>query len=275
MKTRRAFTLLEVMVALAIMALGFSVLSEAHGRAALATIDTRNVTLGTVLARGKMLDVEFELKKDGFGDYDKVIEGDFSKEGHAEYKWIATARKIEIPVGKINDAAGAGGPDMMSMLTGGKGPPAGSPAAAGGPQSAAAGMNMGMLTPILQTASDVIARSVREVTLEVKFPEGGRLTNMKVVTHVVDDVKLATELAKIPGLGGLPNIPGLTNNQQPGQDPNNPNNPQNPLQPGQQPPPTSGKVIPGQNPGGGPGGPGGGVGNIPGGIPGGGGKGGK
>ena len=113
---RRGFTLLEVMVAMAIMAMGFSVLSEAHGRAALATIDARNVTMGTILARGKMLDVEFELKKDGFGDYDKVIEGDFSKEGQPEYKWIATARKIEIPVGKMGDSM----PDLMGMLGGGK-----------------------------------------------------------------------------------------------------------------------------------------------------------
>jgi general secretion pathway protein I len=209
---RRGFTLLEVMVAMAIMALGFSVLSEAHARAALATIDARNVTMGTILARGKMLDVEFELKKDGFGDYDKVIEGDFSKEGQAEYKWIATARKIEIPVGKLGQDA----PDLMNMMGGGK---TGSSSPAGGGASptggaagpgGAGGMNMSMLTPILQTASDVIARSVREVTLEVRFPEGGRVTNMKVVTHLVDDVKLATELAKIPGLGGLPNIPGLT-----------------------------------------------------------------
>ncbi len=250
MTPRRGFTLLEVMVALAIMALGFSVLSEAHGRAALATIDTRNVTMATVLARGKMLDVEFELKKDGFGDYDKVIEGDFTPEGHPQFKWIATSRKIEIPVGKINEAAGAG-PDMMNMLTGGKGAPPGSPAAGGGGAAGGAGgMNMSMLTPILQTASDVIARSVREVTLEVRFPEGGRLTNMKVVTHVVDDVKLATELAKIPGMGGLPNIPGLTppGGQQPGQQGQQPG--QNPLEPGGAPNPTSGKAIPGSNPSG-------------------------
>jgi hypothetical protein len=39
---------------------------------------------------------------------------------------------------------------------------------------------------------------------------------MKIATHVVDDVKLAAELAKIPGLAGLPTLPpGFTNPLQP------------------------------------------------------------
>lgn len=225
----RAFTLLEVMVALAILAMGFSALSEAYGRAALATIDARNVTIATILARGKMLDVEFEMKKDGFGDFDKVIEGDFTTEGHPEYKWIATVVKIEIPVGKLAEAGG--GADLMGMLGGGKSSSDTSAASPMGSAAAQSPINMGMMTPILQTASDVIARSVREVTLEVRFPEGGRLNHIKVATHLVDDVKLATELAKIPGMGSLPNIPGLT---PPGQTP-----------PGQTPP---GQTPPGQTP---------------------------
>lgn len=203
---RRAsgFTLLEVMVALAILGMGFMLLSEAHGRAALATIDARNVTIGTVLARGKILDVEYEIKKDGFGDYDKLIDGDFSEEGQPTYKWRAHIKKIEIPVGKVGEAANAG-LNLGGMLGGSD-----EGAGAENLSNATSNMNTGMLTPIFQAASDVFAQSVREMTLTVFFPEGGRLREMKITTHIVDDVKLATALAAIPGLGGMPNIPGLT-----------------------------------------------------------------
>jgi general secretion pathway protein I len=204
-RTRRGFSLLEVMVALAILAAGFMVLSEAHGRAALATIDARNVTIGTILARGKMLDVEFEIRKDGFGDFDKVIDGDFSEEGQPEYKWRAHIKKIEIPVGKVGEAS-QGGLNLGGLLGGG-----GADDSAGSTNlnNATSQMNTGMLTPIFQGASDVFKNSVREVTLVVMFPEGGRIRDMKITTHMVDDVKLAASLAAIPGVGGLPNIPGL------------------------------------------------------------------
>jgi general secretion pathway protein I len=194
----RAFTLLEVMVALAILALGFGVIVEAHSRAALATIDARQVTVGTLLARGKMLDLEQELRKDGFGDGDKVIDGDFGEEGYAEYKYTAVLRKIEIPVGKLQDGQA---PDIMAMLGGG-----GAGEQGGGSGEATSAPNMGMLGPVFQIASDVVGNSVRELTLVVTLPEGGRLADLKVTTHVVDDVRLGQELAKIPGMGGLASL---------------------------------------------------------------------
>lgn len=197
------FTLLEVMVALAIMALGFSVLSEAHGRAALATLDARHVTIGTILARGKMLDVEYELRKDGFGDFDKIIDGDFSEEGQPEYKWQAHIKKIEIPVGKVGDAANSG-LNLGGLLGGGA-----EGAGADNLSQASSQMNTGMLTPIFQAASDVFKQAIREVTITVSFPEGGRARDMKITTHLVDDARLAVALAAVPGMGNMPNIPNI------------------------------------------------------------------
>ncbi|MEW5848387.1 MAG: prepilin-type N-terminal cleavage/methylation domain-containing protein [Myxococcota bacterium] len=202
MKRARGFTLLEVMVALAILGVGFMALMEAHGRAALATLDARNVTIGTFLARGKMLDVEYELKKDGFGDYDLAIEGDFSEEGYPDFKYSATARKIEIPVGQLGDSAGQLG-TLTSLL--GEGAGGATESALGSSENAP---NLGMLTPIFTIASDIFGACTREVTLVVTFPPTGRLPDMKVTTHMVDDVCLAREMAKIPGVPGLPGLPG-------------------------------------------------------------------
>lgn len=221
----RAFTLLEVMVALAILALGFGVIVEAHSRAAMATLDARAVTIGTLLARGKILDIEYELKKDGFGDSDKVIEGDFSEEGFPEYKWIATLRMIEIPVGKMEDFSTAMG-TVSSLLGEGASTALGGGSEGGG---AAAGA-LGMMGPILETAATVVNESVREFTLEVKLPEGGRLENIKVTTHLVDDVKLAAGLAKAgAGFGGAMNMASqaqqFLKGQGPGQQGSGPGNP--------------------------------------------------
>lgn len=217
-------------MALALLAVGFGMIVEAHSRAAMATVDARNVTIGTTLARGKMLDVEYEIKKDGFADYDKVIEGDFSEEGYPDFKYTAVLRKIEVPTGKITDfsaAAGAVGSllgEGASSALGGGG--------SGGQQGGGAQGALGMMGPILETAANVVNAAVREMTLDVKLPEGGRLEHIKVATHLVDDVKLAAELGKIgamnsnlAGLGNMLNNNPLTGNQQQNQPPHNQQNP--------------------------------------------------
>src|SRR5688500_5848223 len=87
------------------------------------------------------------------------------------------------------------------------------------------GPNLSMLTPIFQIASDIFAACTREVTLTVTFPPTGRLPDLKVTTHMVDDICLAREMAKVPGVPGLPGLPpgtlppGMTNPLQPGQNP--------------------------------------------------------
>ena len=69
-RTNRGFTLLEVMISLAILAISLVAISGLNGGAVAMESYARRATEATLLLRGKMNDVEEQLQKDGFSDFD-------------------------------------------------------------------------------------------------------------------------------------------------------------------------------------------------------------
>ena len=67
---RGGFTLLEVMVSLAILAVALVAISNLNGGAVAMHAYGRRATEATLLLRGKMLDLEDDLQKKGFSDFD-------------------------------------------------------------------------------------------------------------------------------------------------------------------------------------------------------------
>ena len=59
----RGFSLLEVMVALAILSVGLVTLVQVQARSAELAIQARELTVATMLARGKLYDCETDLAK--------------------------------------------------------------------------------------------------------------------------------------------------------------------------------------------------------------------
>ena len=97
-RTRQAgFTLLEVMIALGVIALSLTVLVRSVGKNVRATQELEALTLATTLARMKMYEVEEELIKDGFLETDQSTDGDFGDHGWPRFTWQARVDKIEIP----------------------------------------------------------------------------------------------------------------------------------------------------------------------------------
>jgi general secretion pathway protein I len=187
---RRGFTLLEVMISLAILAIALVAISGLNGGAVAMHAYGRRATEATLLLRGKMLDVEDDLQKNGFSDFDDEKHGNFSDEGPAGYAWSAEILKpdVQLDPAQLLNLVGAGsqgqggtsrGSNIASASTalagsllGGAGiPSAGSP----GPGTVA-GLLAGPIGGLLQTQAktfiETLKMSVREIRLTVSWTDG-------------------------------------------------------------------------------------------------------
>ncbi|HTO95415.1 MAG TPA: prepilin-type N-terminal cleavage/methylation domain-containing protein [Myxococcales bacterium] len=186
---RRGFTLLEVMISLAILAISLVALSGLNGGAVAMHAYGRKATEATLLLRGKMLDVEEDLQKNGFSDFDDEKHGDFTDDNAAGYTWSAEILKPDVrldPAQLMNliGASGQGqsGQAKASNLAGAASALAGSLlGGASGPQPAAGGSALGSmlggpLGGVMQTQAttfiETLKKSVREIRLTVSWADG-------------------------------------------------------------------------------------------------------
>jgi general secretion pathway protein I len=173
---RRGFTLLEVMVALAILAGSVLAISEVVGGALRNQVRARELDVATLLARAKMVEVQAQLERKGFRDFDENDEGTFEAEGHPEVRWKLDVLRPSIELG----------PDaVLAALTGGKTLQELLPSPEQAPQLAPL---QGMLTSTVQTAltgiGEKLKKGLREVRLTVSWGKGKVGESFEVVTHV-------------------------------------------------------------------------------------------
>ncbi|HEX8706510.1 MAG TPA: prepilin-type N-terminal cleavage/methylation domain-containing protein [Myxococcaceae bacterium] len=193
MRRNRGFTLLETVIALAILALALMAIFDLNSGALANHVYSKHLTIATLLARSKMTDLEQQLYDDGFSNDDDEESGDFSEEGWPSFKWRA---KIIAPkldgvspdqvIGAIfNLPMGGEGGDLdglASMFGGSAGGQSGGPVPAGGGM---AGMAAGMMQPMMTQMVQQLTQTVREVHLTVTWKQGTVVESMDVVTHIV------------------------------------------------------------------------------------------
>jgi general secretion pathway protein I len=201
----RGFSLLEVLVAVALLALGLTGLFLAQARSLELARQTRELSVATGLARMKLLECQDDLLKKGFsiGDYDE--EGNFDDDGYAEFFWECHAYKPDIPTGDASDIQE--GLSSGGAAAGGAGALGGALGGGGGGANPMAEMGAGMIAPVLSQISDVMGESIREMVVIVRWREGEEWTDIRVTTHLIDlkgmqavagQIRTATE-----GLGNL------------------------------------------------------------------------
>ncbi len=203
----RAFTLLEVVVALAIMAVSLVAVLDINASAVYSHVYAKKLTVATLLARSKMTDLEQKLYDEPLGIDDDEDAGDFSSEGWPGYKWRAKiivpktnglspeqlfGALFNLPLGDGKEGGMLGGLFGGGAAGAAGGVPAGAAAAAAQGGAAGAGGLMGALGPMAGMAQqqftqmvDQLQKSVREVHLTVTWKEGKITESIDVVTHVV------------------------------------------------------------------------------------------
>ncbi len=247
----RGFTLLEVMIALAILGMALLAIFNLNSGAISMHGYTKRLTVASLLARSKMTDIEQELFDEGFQLDDQEMSGDFSDEGWGSFKWRARiiapktsgvspekfmGALFNLPIG---DEAGAGDPfAAFAGALGGSGAQLAGGAQAAAGQAAGGGIAAGLMQTQFTQMLDQISKSVREVHLTVSWKDGTTTETMDIVTHVVstgrgsDKNARGTLTAGQPGQPGQPTAPGQPG--APGQPATNPFSPRTQL-PGQLP----------------------------------------
>lgn len=241
---KRGFTLLEVMIALALLGLGMVVLIKSAAGNIMSTEDAHMMGIVTDLARGKMYDIEEILLKDGFTDTSQSQESEqcFEDEGwpnicysyKVEEPKMPTFEQMQAAAEKqaekaAKEAAGSAGSalgsntavedgmfgGMLGMLG----------AFGGGKQDIDAAQGGAFIQSQFAMIQDILKVSVRKVTLTVKWKTLGRDRDMKVVAFFTDAAAMDKVLS---GLGSQEYDP---NRPSPGT-PTTPTNPSTPKQPG-------------------------------------------
>lgn len=235
---RRGFTLLEVLVAIAILGLGLSVILSSQVGLFSSAARTEKLSQVTGLARCKMGEVEIKLDKDGYPIADEDDEGPCcadGDEGLDRYTCSWKIQRVELPdpsnlaqdgdggvsgdqgdlgplgaLAGLQQSGGASlGPDAgfsgLMNLMGGSSTGAGAGGAGAGMQGMAS-MVMGLVYPDLKP---MLEASIRKVTVTVHWKEGKNDRDFEVTQYVTNpqqgglDPNAAAGLQNIAGqLGG-------------------------------------------------------------------------
>ncbi len=176
-RRRKGFTLLEVMVALAILAGALVTISEVVSGALRNHVRARQLEVATLLARGKMAELEDHFESKGFKDFDEGEEGTFEDDGHTEVRWKYEVRPPSVDLG----------PDaVLAALTGGEQSKLDELLPSAEEMGPAKGVVQAMLQNVLTGIGETIKKGLREVRLTVSWKDGAIEESFTVVTHLVN-----------------------------------------------------------------------------------------
>jgi prepilin-type N-terminal cleavage/methylation domain-containing protein len=209
-RARAGFTLLEVMIGLALLGLGLTVLIKSAAGSIYNTQQAHMMGVVSDLARARMYEIEEILLKDGFSDTEQHEEDKtFEAEGWPGVRYSYKVEQVELPswdqlqeltkrqAAKAGSGGGSGSGDdsaaeqntfensaLGGMLSGFGGFGGGGDDKDGGDIGAAAGASFvqGQYTMFQQ----ILKVSIRKVTLTVTWQVMGSDREMKVVSFFTD-----------------------------------------------------------------------------------------
>ena len=191
MRNARGFTLLEVMVAMAILAGSLSLLLESQTQSVRSSNRSKMITTAVLLARARMADLEHDLYQDGFSDLGVDSSGDFSDEGFANFRWEWKVETVELPtVSEAQEAAsgvpapGAGSSELPGAAALG--------AASTAATSGAGGLDPGsaMMASQFEMIRGVVESAVRRGTFTIYWKERAAEQSFRVQAYFTDPTKV-------------------------------------------------------------------------------------
>lgn len=182
------FSLLEVLVALAILALALVVISRVVTGNVRATNHARMTTAATFLARTRISMMEQSLQEYGFADMDGEDNGDFAQDGFPSFRWYTNMERIELPADATQKAQQAASQATQST----------------NPMDILSGFMGGFMSTLMDPIRLGLQESVRKLTVRVKWDEAGKPEQvLEVVTFFTDPSRLemAVSMAASGGTG--------------------------------------------------------------------------
>ena len=170
---RRGFTLLEVVIAMAILVLSLTTLVGHEGIAIQMSDYSNRMSQATLLAQSKMHDVSHQLITDAMDILDNCDSGDFRDLGFRRFKWEACGYKLEI--------TDAGKEQLLEQIMSGMAGMGMDPSLMGAPGQAAGGgdnsanmmgnmnMQLQMIAGFVPQLLEQIEPKLRKVRVEVKW----------------------------------------------------------------------------------------------------------
>jgi prepilin-type N-terminal cleavage/methylation domain-containing protein len=193
MRRPRGYSLLEVLVALTILAFSLAVLLGSQATSARMMERANRMALASMLIRSKMIDIEGELAAEGFQETDQRFRGDFRREGFPDMEWQAVVQVLEIP----SEAAPQFAAAINSQLFG-DGENQGSLSGSG-----AVSQWMPMIMAEIPNFINEMCRNARRIELEVRWEEGRHEQTLTVEQYVTN-----LDHRNRPASGMIPTVPG-------------------------------------------------------------------
>jgi len=219
-RTRRGFTLLEVLVAVAILGLGMTVILSSQVGLFTGAQTSQHLSVAGNLARCKMSEIELDLLTKGYPLVDSHDEGECCQdEEEKTYQCNWKVERVELPQpqdlssmgdGGLDDTGGLGAFGGLAAVQAGGASVLGdggigglssllSGAAAGGTQGMAP-LVMSMVYPDLKP---MLEASIRKVTVTVHWTQGKRPKELEVIQYVTNPQQGGLDPNAAQGLDAL------------------------------------------------------------------------
>ena len=164
----RGFSLLEVMVAFAILALSITSLLLVQSRATRLAIEAHDISLATQLARLQLLECKRQVQKNISAVSDFKLEGNFSELGYENFRFECHAPKFNM---KTPSASGLEESLKKNAKEAAK---------------KDVGTTASISSPFISMVTDALGNSVRELVVIIRWTKNDIEDELRVVTHVID-----------------------------------------------------------------------------------------
>ena len=208
MKASMGYTLMEVLIALTILAGSLTILLGTQSSAVQRGSMANNMTAASMLARAKMLDIESQLLADGFAEDTENFDGDFSDEGYRDVKW-----EVEVELVEIDESASESLLSETNSKLFGEGEDGSGGAFTG---NAAFAAYLPMVVGMVPDMINRLGKKTRKLTLTVFWDYRGHDQKLVLIQYVTDlkadDREKNAEGATSPVPGGLTTPGALPSN---------------------------------------------------------------
>ena len=160
MKNNQGFTLIEVMIAVGILAIGIGAILVAENNSLDVTLRAKRMTTVATLARNSMIDAERELQGKTFEESKTEGSGKFDAP-YAEYTWERKIKEITFPDVLKPSGAGADGKKTEEAVD---------------PN----------IEKIVKVSTNFLSKSSREINIKIKWVEKGEKQEFSVSQYWVD-----------------------------------------------------------------------------------------